>query len=636
MHRIRRWAALAATALLVTGCQILSFAWNVPANVAAGSVFTMDLAGTTDGASGVVWAVFQVPNGFDVVAAGWSSPPYRGVATVTTNPAALLPYVADPGHHLVAVSGQLQLPNSGTYVDAKVYVRAPVAPGAYTLKMVLAVGTAGALQPQLGFTGFQAAGGAAIRSLQVQPIAPAKPFAIANEGLWQVAQTVSYSGGSAVADVDRDGRCDLLLTFNTTIQVYRSTGAGFVPGATIPAAGTSVQPFLATDLDRDGWVDIVSASGRVTYGVDGSNWIAGPQLPNSLQGTEVATGDFDGDGQADVAIVGNTNALVFRGLGNRTFAPPTTLATSNTFQHWLLAADLDGDGRSELVVGDPLLAGTVQVWRPDPTGTWAVVATVPGRKAGCAIDVDGLPGKELVLSGDANRYHWNGTSLLPVPGQQALLFDRVAVADFDRDGFADLLLSNFQPLALQLWRRDPSTLFTQVPLPAAAGFRVLNLVTPLHAGDFDGDTFPDALAFMDVPLAWHNTNTGAAPYGQGCSAAGQPVPDLQALGAVGAAQPITLQLASSLPGALSFFWVADAAQASPLAPYGAPGCLLLADSSVVVATIAGATGVAALPVTLPPLPSTAQLTWYLQGAIYDPSANALGGRFSGGLALKVQ
>lgn len=100
----------------------------------------------------------------------------------------------------------------------------------------------------------------------------------------------------------------------------------------------------------------------------------------------------------------------------------------------------------------------------------------------------------------------------------------------------------------------------------------------LLSGAIDGDTWPDAVAAMDAPLAWHNTYTGAASYGSGCGGAAAPAaPSLESLGTVGVGHNIQLPLSSALPGAVSVFWAGSSFQSLhglqtlplSLAPFGA-------------------------------------------------------------------
>ncbi|MCP4806947.1 MAG: hypothetical protein GY913_20460 [Proteobacteria bacterium] len=133
------------------------------------------------------------------------------------------------------------------------------------------------------------------------------------------------------------------------------------------------------DLDGDGldeWATGAPGAARVAVVGDEVTWIDGPA--DSYFGWDVAgVGDHDGDGLDDLLVAAPLTDQAFLGevaytIDARTVAP---------------GGDTDGDGRPELLLGEP---GTGTVWRlhsdgteeswtaPDPTGSgsfgWAVRA----------------------------------------------------------------------------------------------------------------------------------------------------------------------------------------------------------------------------------------------------------------------
>jgi hypothetical protein len=71
----------------------------------------------------------------------------------------------------------------------------------------------------------------------------------------------------------------------------------------------------------------------------------------------LAAGDFDGDGDIDLATANRDGVALstLRGVGDGTFATGME-ATTNCFARAIVAADVNGDGATDLVVANHFVA----------------------------------------------------------------------------------------------------------------------------------------------------------------------------------------------------------------------------------------------------------------------------------------
>ena len=361
-----------------------------------------------------------------------------------------------------------------------------------------------------------------------------------SDGTFQRA--VNYAAGAnpvsvLPADLNSDGRTDLAVANKDGIAVLLGQGDGTFRRAVNYAAGTNPVSVVMADFNGDGKPDLAVANA----GSPGSfpDILGGAVIPPNYgslsvllgqgEGTfqspsnysvgnfprSVAVGDFNGDGKPDLAVInsawfgGPSTLVVLLGRGDGTFQSPVNTA-AGTSQVVVVAADVNGDAKSDLVVVSETPAGSVSVLLSKGDGTFqsAVNSTTGANPVSVAVgdfNVDGKPDLAVanLSSGDVSVLLGKGDGSFQTAANWFVGYGpgSVAVGDFNGDDLPDIVVAraagltmlpntcaavnstNTVPVARSQTRsvmQGTLTAITLVALAADRGILTYNVTSPTH------------------------------------------------------------------------------------------------------------------------------------------------------------
>lgn len=341
------------------------------------------------------------------------------------------------------------------------------------------------------------------------------------------------------ADVNDDGNMDILsASANDNEIVWYESGGGSTPAFTahvVTATASGAASVYAVDVDRDGDMDILSASTNddrvVWYENDGGpspTFTAHVLVPAADGASSVYAADLDGDGDIDIlsASANDDRIAWYPNLSiHRSASFPVQSVITDTAQaaRSVYATDLDSDGDVDVLSAsyyNQIVWYENQGGSPPTFAGHVITATTGGSDFATvyAVDVDGDGDMDVLSASSGNdRIAWYenmGGSPLTFTGHiitsTANGAASVYAADVDRDGDMDVLAASHDDNTIAWYENDGSSppVFVGHIITSTAGGAV-----SVYAADVDGDGDADILSaaqYSDT-IAWHENLGGSPP-----------------------------------------------------------------------------------------------------------------------------
>jgi hypothetical protein len=181
--------------------------------------------------------------------------------------------------------------------------------------------------------------------------------------------TLNNSHWAALADFNHDHKLDLVVSnvddHQTSIAVLLGNRDGTFQSPSFPLVSAFSNDVAAFDFNKDGNQDIAVATSlglAVLLGKGDGTFNPAQHFPYTgavASVVQLALGDLNGDGEEDIIVAGPKTGLpkspdsinVFLGNSDGTFQATTAYALGAGHGS-VVAADFNGDGRSDVAVGD--------------------------------------------------------------------------------------------------------------------------------------------------------------------------------------------------------------------------------------------------------------------------------------------
>lgn len=338
-------------------------------------------------------------------------------------------------------------------------------------------------------------------------------------------QAVAEAAALIAADLDGDGRTDLVTTNRRTDDLtwYRQVPGGRFAGLRVPlppAVARSAVQVAGGDVDGDGAADLVTANAAtanltVLYQEPAGGFSLRSDVlqAEGLSGVySVALADLTGDGRLEVIAAGRFSHDVrwFSRSPEGAWSEPRSLAGGASLRGPIrvAAADLDGDGRADIVTANQLSRNVAVFYQSATRGEFEAAAALAldGTLVPAALalgDVDGDGAADIVAGGlgspEAIAVIWQEAPRAfryeGAPGEGAAVLVDIAARDLDRDGRDDVVacFSAWESTVIRVYRWGGDRKLEDA---RSLRFELFDLVGPagLTAADLERDGDPDIAA----------------------------------------------------------------------------------------------------------------------------------------------
>ncbi|HVE40691.1 MAG TPA: FG-GAP-like repeat-containing protein [Planctomycetota bacterium] len=304
------------------------------------------------------------------------------------------------------------------------------------------------------------------------------------------------------------------------IRVYKQNGGVFTEDPNDAGLlGLQEGPCIWGDLDNDGDLDFAYtgwSGGGTGSRIVRNNGAGGfAELPLALRGLKGADGvwfDYDNDGDLDLLLTGESYdppqgdyTTIYRNDGNGVFTPAVTLP--GTYVGEVSVGDFDRDGDYDIAITGRTV-GT-RIYRNDGNGVFTDIGAGLPAMVNCSIawgDYDNDGDLDLVLSGDGpsgfvvDIYRNDNGTFVPInAGLPLVRLGHLAWGDYDNDGLIDLVMvggdAALNPIAY-VYRNNGNGTFSD----AGAGLTPVWNQNTCDWGDYDNDGKLD-IVLAGVPAA---------------------------------------------------------------------------------------------------------------------------------------
>ena len=261
----------------------------------------------------------------------------------------------------------------------------------------------------------------------------------------------------AIADVNGDGKPDLIVGTSSGVSILLNAGNGTFPSAFGYSAATG--QVAVGDFNGDGKLDVATSGGSVLLGLGNGNFQPGPSF--SPTGISIAAGDFNGDGKTDLALVeggctGSIDVLLGSANGALTLNHTYGFTGDGPCPTGSLAlGDLNGDGRLDIAVADSGGGGNAQdpgtgiqilLGNSDGSFTPEFLSPLPqfspGSTSTLIADFNGDGKKDVAIASASSGiilYLGNGDGTVQPPTIWGSPASLEAFGDLNKDGHQDLV-----------------------------------------------------------------------------------------------------------------------------------------------------------------------------------------------------